>query len=212
MQLISLPVSPFAARVRIALYAKGLAVDIAPPPAGWPRNPQFRDLSPTGRVPVLILEDGRTLWESAVILEFLEERFPQARPLLPADVHARARARLLARHADLYLMPPMAALAEPQGPEGQGRRHMEALLDGLTILDGLLDDGPSAVGEALTFADCALAPALFAAKVTGERAALPLLDSVPCVTAYVRRVREDACVDRVIGEMEAGMGELMGGR
>lgn len=36
MQLISLPVSPFAARVRLAIYAKALPVEIVPPPAGWP--------------------------------------------------------------------------------------------------------------------------------------------------------------------------------
>jgi glutathione S-transferase len=211
MQLISLPVSPFAARVRIAVYAKGLEVEIAPPPAGWPRNPQFRDLNPTGRVPVLLLEDGRALWESAVILEFLEERFPGSRPLLPADLHARARARLLVRHADLYLTPPMAVLAAPRTPEGEGRRQMEALLDALGILDGLLEEGPYAVGEGLSFADCALAPVLFAARVTEERAGLSMMDAMPRIAAYARRVRADPHVDRVIGEMEEGLRAIESG-
>src|SRR6478735_4417671 len=79
LHLISLPVSPFAARVRLSIYAKALQVEIVPPPAGWPNNPQFRDISPMGRVPVLILEDGEPVWESAVILEFLEDAFPGAR-------------------------------------------------------------------------------------------------------------------------------------
>ncbi len=60
MDLISLPVSPFAARVRIAIYAKDLPVNIVPPPSGWPDSRQFRDLNPTGRVPVL-LDDRRPL-------------------------------------------------------------------------------------------------------------------------------------------------------
>ncbi len=68
MQVISLPVSPFAARVRIAIRAKDLDVDIASPPAGWPNNPQYRDINPMGRVLALILDDGEAIWESAVIL------------------------------------------------------------------------------------------------------------------------------------------------
>src|SRR5215217_3549509 len=69
MQLISLPVSPFAARVRIAAYAKGLDLDIVPPPAGWPNNAQYRDISPMGRVPALILEDHRRLPDHLPVLE-----------------------------------------------------------------------------------------------------------------------------------------------
>ena len=56
MQLISLPVSPFAARVRIALYAKELDVTVVSPPAGWPLS--RHSLGPIGRVPVLICDDG----------------------------------------------------------------------------------------------------------------------------------------------------------
>jgi hypothetical protein len=55
MRLISLPVSPFAARVRIAIYAKELNIEVAPPPAGWPASRQFRELNPTGRIPLLVL-------------------------------------------------------------------------------------------------------------------------------------------------------------
>jgi glutathione S-transferase len=204
MQLISLPLSPFAARVRLAVYAKALPVEIVAPPAGWPNNPQFRDISPTGRVPVLILEDGDAVWESAVILEFLEDRLPGSRPLLPGDALARARARLLVRHADLYLMPPMVALAQPK-PEQQAARLVEQLIDGLSILDRLLDGEAYAVGGVLTLADCALAPALFAAKVTCERLALDLIAGTDQVASYATRVRQDPHVARVLDEMEDGL-------
>ena len=84
MDLLSLPVSTFAARVRIAIYAKDLPVNIVPPPSGWPDSRQVRDLNPSGRVPVL-LDDRGALWESSVLLEYLEERFPSPSSLMPVD-------------------------------------------------------------------------------------------------------------------------------
>lgn len=207
MHLISLPVSPFAARVRMAIYAKALEVEIASPPAGWPDNPQFRDINPTGRVPVLILDDGEAVWESSVILELLEDLFPSSRALLPEDPLARARARLLVRHADLYLMPPMVALARPRQKQ-ETPRLVEQLVEGLSILDRLLGDGTYAVGEQLTVADCALAPALFAAEVTGARLGLDLIASAAQAASYAATVRQDEHVDRVLSEMAEGLRRL----
>jgi glutathione S-transferase len=205
MHLISLPVSPFAARVRIAIYAKELKIEVRPPARGWPRNPQFRDVNPTGRVPVLILADGESIWESAVILEFLEEYFPEARPLLPSDLRARAKARLLVRHADLYLMPPMVLLAQPQQNEREAHRLVQQLVEGLAILDGLLAGRAYAVGNKLSFADCALAPALFAANITGARIGVNLINGTRRVTAYTDFVRRDEHVAQVLQEMEEGL-------
>jgi glutathione S-transferase len=81
---------PFCARVRLALAEKGIAyerveIDLADRPA------LLYELNPVGRVPVL--DDGFPLPESAVILEYLEERFPDP-ALLPAGPAGRARARL----------------------------------------------------------------------------------------------------------------------
>lgn len=210
MQLISLPVSPFAARVRIAIYAKGLPIEIVPPPAGWPHNRQFRDVSPTGRIPVLLHEHG-ALWESAVLLEFLEERFPEAPPLLPDDVHERASSRLLVRHVDLYLMPAMVALAQPRADAEASRKALEELVNGLATLGGLLPGGQYAVGGGLSHADCALAPALFAAEVTGRRRQMDLLEGAPSVAAYAASVARDPHVDRVLAEMREGLERLTAG-
>src|SRR5258708_7476498 len=111
MQLISLPVSPFAGRVRIAIYAKELDVVIVPPPTGWPYV-AHRRIGPIDRVPVLLCDDD-VIPESQVILEYLEERFPDAVRLLPPIARERARARLIARVVDLYVMPPLVLLARP---------------------------------------------------------------------------------------------------
>lgn len=204
MDLISLPVSPFAARVRIAIYAKGLPIDPVPPPAGWRESRQFRDLSPTGRIPVLLDERG-PIWESAVLLEYLEERFPDAPSLMPVDPFDRATARLLVRHVDLYLMPPMVVLAQPRTDAASARRTVEELLNGVAMLDDLLPAGQYAVGDRLTIADCALAPCLFAIRVTAERLGMDLIAPGSPTDAYARFIRRDPYVARVIEEMEQGL-------
>lgn len=208
MDLISLPLSPFAARVRIAIYAKGLPIDLIPPPAGWRDNRHFRDLSPTGRIPVL-LDDRGPIWESSVLLEYLEERFPEALSLMPADTFERARARILVQHVDLYLMPSMVVLAQPRTDAANARRAVEELLNGLAMLDDLLDGPRYALRDRLTIADCALAPALFAIKVTAQRLGMDLIEPDSIVDAYARSVRQDPHVERVIDEMEQGLRHLV---
>jgi glutaredoxin len=80
---------PFCARVRIALAEKGfdyerVEIDLGSRP-DW-----IYELNPTGKVPVL--DDGFVLPESAVIMEYLDDRYPE-QPLLPADPKSRALAR-----------------------------------------------------------------------------------------------------------------------
>jgi len=92
LTLYDAPRCPYCARVRIVLAEKDVEyevveVDLADRPA-W-----IYEKNSTGRVPV-IEEDGWLLPESAVIMEFLEERYPDP-PLLPADAADRALARLL---------------------------------------------------------------------------------------------------------------------
>jgi glutathione S-transferase len=88
---------PFCARVRIALAEKGLAyetvaIDLSNRPA-W-----LYELNPVGKVPVLD-DDGFILPESDVIMEYLDDRFPEA-PLLPSEPRERAAARLAAYRFD----------------------------------------------------------------------------------------------------------------
>jgi glutathione S-transferase len=90
MKLYDAARCPYCARVRLALGEKGIAyetveIDLGDRPA-W-----LYELNASGKVPVL--DDGFPLPESAVVMEYLEERYPEP-PLLPADPDGRARARL----------------------------------------------------------------------------------------------------------------------
>ena len=83
---------PYCARVRIVLAEKDVDVDVVEIDLS-DRPAWLYEKNETGRVPV-VEEDGRPLPESAVIMEFLEERYPEP-ALLPPDPADRAFVRLL---------------------------------------------------------------------------------------------------------------------
>ncbi len=113
---------PFCARVRLALAEKGLshelvAVDLDNRPS-W-----IYELNPLGKVPVL--EDGELILpESAVIMEYLDERYPD-RPLLPADPALRAQSRLAVFRFDALLGDEYYALR--RGEPNRVAEQLEAL-------------------------------------------------------------------------------------
>ena len=139
---------PFCARVRIVLAEKGLSyetveIDLTDRPA-W-----LYDLNPLGKVPVLD-EDGWILPESAVIAEYLDERYPEP-PLWPEDPGERAAGRLLVFRFD-DLSQPYYALR--RGEEA-ARQRFE---DQLAALDSVLAGTPWLSGRAFGLADVAFLP------------------------------------------------------
>jgi glutathione S-transferase len=100
IRLYYYPLSPFARKVRVALEEKQLSferifVNLA---RGEQHGPEYLRLNPHGRVPALA--DGNVvLYESAAIIEYLEERYPEV-PLLPEGAAERARVRALQMVSD----------------------------------------------------------------------------------------------------------------
>lgn len=145
LTLYDAPRCPFCARVRIMLAEKRLpyetvVVDLDERP-GW-----IYEKNATGRVPVLE-EDGWLLPESPVILEYLEERYPDP-PLLPPDPGERAAARLRIHRFDQNLG--SAYYAYRRGADGA-----EAELAGCLAH---LDRGTAALPPAFGLVDVAYLP------------------------------------------------------
>src|SRR5262249_50418892 len=158
--LYSNNLSPFASRARLAIYAKGLNVEIADPPGGT-KSPEYLAANPMGRVPALVLDDGTVLPESDVIVDYLEDAFPTP-SLRPDTAEARARARLAARVGDLYVMPAIGPLFGQVNPATRDAAVVNGAFDkldeALGWLNRFLGEGPYALGDKLTIADCTLAP------------------------------------------------------
>ena len=145
---------PYCARIRIVLAEKGLlyetvVVDLDDRPA-W-----IYEKNPLGKVPVLE-EDDFVLPESVVIMEYLEERYPEP-PLWPADPAERAAGRLLLERFD-QLSRPYYALR--RGDE-DARERLDAELAGL---DSLLAGRPFLTGREFGLADAAYLPWILRAE------------------------------------------------
>jgi glutathione S-transferase len=101
LELYDAPQSTCSQRVRFVLHAKGLAfeehrLDLF---AGDQLRPDYLKLNPNGVVPTLV-HDGTPVVDSSVIMEYLEEVFPDRRTFAPADASGRARMRALMRFID----------------------------------------------------------------------------------------------------------------
>lgn len=149
LTLYDAPRCPYCARVRIVLAEKGVPCDTVT--VDLARRPEWLLVNnpPDGRVPVLE-EDGWVLPESAVIDEYLEERYPEP-ALLPADPGERAFARLLVFRFD-DLGKPYYALRRDE--PGAAARVADAVGD----LDALLARTPFLTGRSFGLADVAYLP------------------------------------------------------
>ena len=167
---------PYCARVRIVLAEKGVAyetveIDLANRPA-W-----LYEKNPAGKVPVLD-EDGWTLPESAVIAEYLEERYPEP-PHWPADAAERAVGRLLVFRFDDFSKPYYALRRGEEGARERFERELAAL-------DGLLEGMPWLSGRAFGLADVAYLPWVLRATDLLEVS----LDPWPSLAGWVERACE----------------------
>jgi RNA polymerase-associated protein len=180
---------PYCARARIALAEKGVdhevvAIDLADRPA-W-----IYEKNETGRVPVLE-EDAWVLPESSVIMEYLEERYPEP-PLLPADPADRAHARVwIFRHDDFTR--PYYALR--RGEEGAAERFDEQL----GKLDAALDRQPWLTGAQYGLVDIAYVPWVLRARdMLGVS-----LDAYPAVLSWLARCEERPAIAREVETVAA---------
>ncbi len=95
--------SPYAWRVWLALEHKKLAYElkILSFDAGDFKKPEFLALTPRRRVPVIV-DEGFSLYESAAIIEYIEDKWPHSPHLFSTDVRQRAIQRRMVREADQY--------------------------------------------------------------------------------------------------------------
>jgi glutathione S-transferase len=209
MKLYSANLSPYASRVRLAIYAKGLDIEIAAPVGGGMKSAEYLALNPIGKVPALVTDDGTVIPESETILEYLEDAFPTP-SLRPASAEDKAKARLLSRIGDIYLMSQGAGLFGQMNPATRDQAVVDAafakLDESLGYLNVFMGPGPYAVGDRLTTADCSLAPLMFFMGLFGQVfGKSDLLSKHAKVAAYALHLRGDPHVKTVYAEMQEAM-------
>jgi glutathione S-transferase len=189
LTLYDAPRCPYCARVRIVVAEKGIDVDVVEIDLS-DRPAWLYEKNATGRVPVLE-EDDWPLPESAVIMEFLEERYPEP-ALLPADPAERAFARLVAFRAD-ELTDPYYALR--RGEDGAPER----LAGALDRLDAALATRPFLGGAEYGLTDITYVPWILRARDMLDVS----LDPYPALTGWLATLEERPAVAAEAGIVAA---------
>ena len=101
MKLLGVHLSPFVRKVAVVLTIKGLDYKQEPIMPGS-ADPDFRAMSPLGKIPVLV-DGDLAVADSSAICEYLEEKYPEP-TVMPTDVGLRARARFLEEFGDSKLV------------------------------------------------------------------------------------------------------------
>jgi len=195
------PFASYCWKVLIALYENHTAFTYR---SLGPEDPQaateLEALWPLKKFPVLV-DDGRPVIESSVIIEYLLLRHPGPVRLLPEDPEAALEVRFLDRYFDNYIMTPMSKIVTNQlRPEDRrdsyGVDEARAALDvAYRWLDGVMARRTWAAGESFTLADCAAAPSLFYADW-----AHPIGERFLHVRSYRSRLLARPSVARTVDE------------
>lgn len=139
MRLLYSALSPFARKVRVLALEKGLSERITLEPIAPYQDESLRALNPLNKVPTLVLEDGETIYDSAVICDYLDGL---AEPrLIPAAQPERYRALTLEAAADGMGDAALLVVRERMRPEDEHRqdvfdRQFRAIAAALDLFEG----------------------------------------------------------------------------
>lgn len=199
------PLASFCHKVLIALYENDVPfvprlVDLG----DAAQRAEFIRIWPIGKFPVLCDEErGKTIPESSIIIEYLQQHHPGRIKLIPANADDGREARFLDRFFDLYVHEPMqkivtdrlrpAGSEDPHGVE-HARKVMRTAFD---MLEKDMAQRTWAAGEDFSLADCAAAPALFYANKV-----MPIDDHHPHLGRYLGRLMQRPSYARVLAEAQ----------
>lgn len=173
LQLYAHPFSSYCQKVLIALYENEIPFELKLLAPETPENmDELARRWPFKRFPVLV-DDGRTVSESSIIIEHLQLHHAGPVRLIPDDANAALEVRFMDRFFDNYVATPqqkivfdsLRATEADRDPYGVAEARC-ALDTAYAWLDDKMRDRQWAAGEAFTLADCAAAPFLFYADWT----------------------------------------------
>jgi glutathione S-transferase len=188
--------SAYAWRVWLTLVHKDIPheVKVLSFDAGDLRTPEFRALTPRGQVPVIVEADGHTLYESAAIVEYLEDAFPQ-KPLFAAEPRKRAVQRRMVREADVFAAKAIGALFSAVFTPPERRLDATIAQAFETLREELAMWEPALAGDYLTgelsVADITLYPHLAMIERLAKRVPelVPADLAGPRMTAWLARMK-----------------------
>jgi glutathione S-transferase len=200
MQLYAHPFSSYCQKVLIALYENAIPFELRLLAGDERIAAEHAALWPLKRMPVLV-DDGRTVVETSIIIEHLDLRHPGRVRLIPEDRRVALDVRMMDRFFDNYVMTPMQkivldAIRGPDDKDPRGVTDARALLDtAYRWLDDTIARREWAAGDGFSLADCAAAPSLFYADWVH-----PIGETFSHLRAYRRRLLARPSFARAVDE------------
>ena len=189
----------YSQRVRLVLAEKGVAVEIIDvDPAHIPED--LTDLNPYNSLPTLI-DRELVLYQSQVIMEYLDERFPHP-PLLPVYPVARAQSRLFVHRIQRDWCTAVDTIMAGKSKDTVIDRARKELRESLVTIAPIFDGKPFFMSEEFTLVDCCVGPILWRLSVLGIE--LPPKQGKP-ILDYMDRMFERDSFQASLSEAELDM-------
>lgn len=160
MKLLGTFASPYVRKVRVAMAEKRLEYEFVIENV-WAPDSFILQVNPLGKVPCLVMEDGSTLFDSRVIVEYIDSLSPVGK-LLPTSGRERVEIKRWEALADGIADAGILALlertqrSEAQRSEAWIARQMAKVDAGLAMMEADLGDKPFCAGNHFTLADVAV--------------------------------------------------------
>lgn len=195
MTLLSDPTSHYSQRVRIVLAEKGVTCDLVSTLQSEV-TPELLEVNPYGSLPTLLDRD-LVLYESKVIMEYLDERFPHP-PLLPVYPVARGESRLFIHRIERDWCKLVDGILDGSSMDVESDR--KTLADEFLGISAIFDEKPFFMSDEFTLVDCCLGPILWrfdllGVKLPNTKQAKPLMD-------YMKRLFEMPSFQESLTEQE----------
>ncbi len=157
MQLISATPSPWARKVRILAIEKGIDLEVIND-IPWAPGTCVPQYNPLEKLPILLTDDGDRIYESRLIVEWLERRFPEP-PMIPVDdagyILAKKFEVLADGTLDAMLLNVFEVTRTHVDPEWEARQRRK-VLGGMAEIARLVGDRTFAIGDGISLADAAI--------------------------------------------------------
>jgi RNA polymerase-associated protein len=195
MTLYSDPVNPYCHRVRLVLAEKNITYEVEDiDPLNMPE--ELMELNPYGTLPTLVDRDLK-LYESRIIMEYLDERFPHP-PLLPVDPVSRSTSRLLLFRVENDWYRQMDIILAGKKDAAKARKELRESLISTAPVFGAK---PFFMSDEFTLVDCAIAPLLWRLPELG----VEIPASAKGLQAYAKNLFERESFQQSLSEPEREM-------
>ncbi|MEJ2394844.1 MAG: glutathione S-transferase N-terminal domain-containing protein [Candidatus Thiodiazotropha sp.] len=195
MTLYSDPINPYCHRVRLVLAEKNITYEVEDiDPLNMPE--ELMELNPYGTLPTLVDRDLK-LYESRIIMEYLDERFPHP-PLLPVDPVSRSTSRLLLFRVENDWYRQMDIILTGKKEATKARKELR---ESLITTAPVFGAKPFFMSDEFTLVDCAIAPLLWRLPTLG----VEIPASAKGIHTYAKHLFERESFNQSLSEAEREM-------